>query len=102
MCSTMPSNSDENSRGKLSAPSAAAASMIVNSGAPLMNARPSRTMSRVIMSVPRPHALGQRLAAREVLEIDHHVQDRVHDDEPGADRHEHHDRVGRDQVLAAL
>src|SRR5678815_511758 len=106
MCSTMPSNSDENSRGKLTAPSAAAPSMMVNSGAPLMNASPSRTMRSVIMMtsglVPRPHPLGRDLAARQVIDVDHHVQHGVEDDERRADRHERHDRVRRDQVVAAL
>src|ERR1041384_2004911 len=102
MCSTMPSNSDENSRGRLIAPSAAAHSMMVNSGAPLMKAIASRMMRSVIMSVPRSHPLGRRLAAREVIDVDHHVQQRVGDDQHRADRHERDDRVGRDEVVAAL
>src|SRR5688572_2136725 len=103
MCATMPSNSGENSRGRAIAPSADAASMIVNSGAPLMNARPMMMRSRVIISsVPRSHPHGWELAAHEVIDVDHHVEERMHDDQHGADRQERDDRRRRDQLVAAL
>src|SRR5215469_2469721 len=122
MCSIMPSNSESKTRGRLSAPSAAAPSMIVNSGAPLTKARVSRatgidtkyataamkaastsqpTGVRLgsAMSVPRSRALGRQLAAHEVVDVDGELDGRVQDDERPGDRHRRHDGlVGDDGV----
>src|SRR5262245_21653982 len=116
MCSTMPSNSELNGRSRLIAPSAAAPSMIVNSGAPHTNAiissitgmltkmpiaakisaempRPMALPGFIAISVPRPCPLGQQLPAHQVIDVDHHVQGGVQDDERGTDRQHRHDRL---------
>src|SRR4051812_21556688 len=107
MLADMPPNSASNERGRDMAPSTAAPSMIVNSGAPLTNASVSsatgtftssaiaRTMTarmtqprgvRFAISVPRPCPLGQHLAADQVVRLDHCVEQRVQHDQRAADR----------------
>src|SRR4051794_32453604 len=81
-----PLNIASKPRDEKYAPSAVPAIMIANSGAPLMNAIDRRTMSSVTMSVPRSHPLGRGLAAHEIIDVDHHVHERVDDDQDAADR----------------
>src|SRR5262245_24909815 len=83
-----PSNPISKPRSENSDPSAVAASMIVNSGAPQMKNSARRMMRRVTMSVPRSHLLGRRLASRDVVDVDEHVKDGVDDDHHAADRDE--------------
>src|SRR3569623_3803518 len=114
MLADMPPNSASNARGRLSAPSTAAPSMIVKSGAPLTNARVSSatgmlTNSAIAMmntartaqpigvrfiaiSVPRPRPLGQQLSTHQVVRLDRRVEQRVQDDQRAADR-DHAPRV---------
>src|SRR5687767_5872791 len=87
---------------KTSAPSAVAASMIVYSGAPLMNTR-RRVMTRiVVMSVPRSHALGWSLAAPDVVDVDERVQERVQDDQRGPERDRLRDRDRLDELVVGV
>src|SRR2546423_4358379 len=110
MLADIPPNSASNARGRLSAPSSAAPSMIVNSGAPLTKASAksatgietkyaiaTTTIARMIqptgvrfaMSVPRPRPLGRQLVAGQVVDVDDRVEQRVQHDQRRA--HGDHD-----------
>src|ERR1700690_1507433 len=84
--STMPPNSLENDRGDVNAPSAAPPIITVNSGAPETTAIKRSTMRRGVISVAHPLALGAELAAHEVVDLDRDLDQRVEDDEAGAQR----------------
>src|SRR3954469_6548270 len=94
-----PSKPTVKPRAEKNVPSAAPPSMIVNSGAPLMNTSASRTIRRVCISVPAPHLLRRRLPAKDVVDVDHHVQQRVEDDQEAADRDQPRDAHAGDQLV---